>query len=55
MMTDKAQQKTEIVYTRFDAEKLNQLRALAVNDGRSVAYLVRLAVEQYLNRRKPAA
>ena len=56
MTHNKTQQAGErITYVRLADETHGRLQALARLDGRTVAHLIRLAVLQYLNRRKSAA
>lgn len=45
----------QITYVRLDPETRSRLRELADQEDRPMSYLIRAAVEQYLNRRKPVA
>jgi len=48
-------QHRRLTYVRFDEETHDKLRVLADRDDRTVAHVIRLAVEQYLARRKSSA
>ena len=54
MNLNKTKQPTQILYTRFDDSTVARLREVADADERTIAYLIRVAVQQYLNRRKAA-
>lgn len=53
--TEETETLSRIGYVRMTEAMWGRLEELAQADERPVSYLVRIAVEQYLNRRKPAA
>jgi len=53
-MIHNTSKQSKILYTRFDEATAARLREMADADERTVAYLIRVAVNQYLNRRKAA-
>jgi len=43
--------KTEMAYARIDESEMDRLRDLAKRDDRTLSYVVRTAIAQYLKRR----